>query len=555
MFSNKEYNFSKNFSDNQVFQIVKLRESSDQDWPSLAEILNKRWMKNYSSSVYYGIYRRFADEVKRLHEEKSKPRPHQDFTREALGNPKSVNKVKTKRFFLTAIGLGQPLHKEGFKAILSFCEKKKAKLILLPMRAHVRAMEDQPNYYDPELKAYKNCIYTEYVLNSRLKALELQINPQQVNPLTGLHRIRGRTEESYDKEIVEYRDMITRQKKQSIIVAHSKQLMEVFATGNDSYPRIIHSTGAITRPNYLLDRRIGHIATEDHDLGGLIIEVNGDEFYPRQVQINPANGSFVDLGERFKADGTVVKEAAEGFVMGDIHPGHESDEALGVWHEIWGYTNPKKIFLHDWLDGTSNSPHLEKRKYSNAVRPSPFKDIPTELEYAKKVLYEKVADKAPKGSKLYLVPSNHPDFTERYIESGRYINDCAENYKIAHRFVVEKLDGKDPLRSRLDPDNRFEWPAREDDIIVEGVQCNAHGDMAADGVKGSPMALEKTYSAAMTAHSHKPGITHELFSVGHSSEDRHGYNRGASSWIKCSGLIYKGGHRQLIMVINGRYRI
>jgi hypothetical protein len=40
--------------------------------------------------------------------------------------------------------------------------------------------------------------------------------------------------------------------------------------------------------------------------------------------------------------------------------------------------------------------------------------------------------------------------------------------------------------------------------------------------------------------------------VGHTSQKRHGYNNGSSSWIWASGAIYRGGHKQLYMVIGER---
>src|SRR5690606_32735218 len=149
---------------------------------------------------------------------------------------------------------------------------------------------------------------------------ELRLNPQQVQPLTGIHRIRGRDQMSEDPD---FQHLIKNSNAISLIVAHSKQNMEVIATGNNTIPRILHSTGALTCPEYQRNR-IGIIAQEDHVLGGLIIEIDGDKFYPTQVQINPNDGSFVDkYGKRFYPDGKVVQERAEAFVVGDIHPGLE----------------------------------------------------------------------------------------------------------------------------------------------------------------------------------------------------------------------------------------
>jgi len=558
MFSKTEKNFSKNFTDAQVFEIVKLGEDPDLTWEALASKLNKKWILDHTYKVYFGIHRRFSKEVIELFHTRQKPNPHADFTRTGMGEIVKVNNKKKKKFVITSVGAAAELHVKGFKSLLTYCEVEGAELVLLPMKAHMKALQDQPNHFDLYLKDYQKNFATEFILGTRIKALELQLNPQQVNPLTGLNRIRGRVEHNYDDmldadmKIIE--EMYKNENKISLVIAHSKQMLQTLITGNDSSPRIMHTTGAITKPSYRKDQRSGLIATEDHDLGALIIEVNGDEFFPRQITINSKNGSFPSMGKRYFPDGKVKKERPAAFVMGDLHPGHECPVALKIWHKIWKEQKPKNIFLHDWFDGTSCSHWLESNKMAKAMLPEQFTSIQNEITYAKDVLYKEVADKAPKDAKLYLVPSNHPDFVERYLSAGKYMNDKAENFKLAHYMMINVFEGKHYLSPFLDPDNRYTWLKREDDIIIGGIQCNVHGDKSGNGAKGSKVGIERTYGKAMSGHTHEPTIHFDLFTVGHSSLARHGYNKGASSWVVCSGNIYEDGARELIFVVNGKYK-
>lgn len=494
--------------------------------------------------------------------------PYKDFTRQGLGNIVKSNDFQDGIFFITAaapctehdyteeqkdrimngdIVIGKNLHMDSFNTVKNFLNRQGAELIILPMPAHVAALKKQPAHYDINLFPYMDKFSTDYTFNVHLKAIEAYINPQQINPLTGMKRIKLHKLRSTGQPGEEIK-----RHKTSLIIGHSKQMMEVVATGNNTHPRIVHSTGAITKPSYLKNR-IGLIAESDHTLGGLIVEIEGGTFYLRQVQMDPADGSFVDLGTRYFADGSIKKERAEAFKMGDIHPGLQDPAVLECWYDLWDIIQPKRIFYEDFFDGKSISHHLEKKNLERVRRPEHFRTLPNEIEMAKKVL-NSTFDRAPKDAELIATASNHPEHLTRYLNEARYINDMDVNYDIAHRMIVMALDGKNPLKEYLDPKSRMNWTDRNQDYFVEGVQMNSHGDQGTNGARAGKAGQECTYGDAMVAHSHTPGIYHQLFTVGHSTVPRHGYNEGPSTWIPCSGAVYKRGQKQLYMVINGKYR-
>lgn len=493
------------------------------------------------------------------------PHIHSDFTKDALGTIIKENDYQEGTFFITAASpvsyldweeedyerakneedvLAENLFEPGFKAVQNFLKRKKAELVILPMPAHVRALQKQPLYYDPRLKPYKESFATEYTFNSHLKAIEAHINPQQINPLTGLKRLRVYR---YSEDNVPGQEI--KRFKTSIIVGHSKQMMDIVPTGNDTHPRMIHSTGSITEPSYLRNR-IGMIANEDHKLGGLIVEISGDVFWTRQVQFDPKNGSFVDTGTRYHADGTITSERAEAFKMGDIHPGMHDPRALDAMYDLWDIIKPKRIFVEDFFDGSSISHHLSNKRLTRAQLPNQFADLPTEISAARKVL-EDIWAHAPKDAEIIATASNHPEHVVRYLEEGRYINDNRENYKMAHRMIVMALDGKNPLKEFLDPNGVMNWTQENQDYFVEGVQMNAHGHLGINGMRGGKASHELAYGNAMVAHSHTPSIFHDTFTVGHMTQPRHGYNQGPSTWVLCCGAVYKGAQKQLYMIIKG----
>lgn len=494
-----------------------------------------------------------------------KPHVLADFTRNSLGSIVKNNNHKNGTYFITAASptsyldwseddfarakqgedvQAENLFNPGFNATQTFLKKNKAELIILPMRAHVKALQKQPQHYDPNLKPYLKNFATEYTFNKHLKAIDAYLNPQQINPLTGLKRLRVYKYNQNDKPGTEILPF-----KTSLIIAHSKQMLEVVPTGNNTTPRLIHSTGCITNPGYLRNR-IGMIADEDHKLGGLIIEIKDDTFWVRQVQFDRNDGSFVDLGKRYHANGTVTQERAEAFKIGDLHAGHHDGEALDGMFKLWDLIQPKRIFFEDFFDGSSISHHIERNKLTKAKTPSKFKDLPTEINMCKFVI-DTILKKAPKDAKFYATASNHHDFLMRYLNEGRYLNDISENYKIAHKMVVMNLEGKDPLQEYVDPDKKMVWTHENDDIHVEGVQMNVHGHLGINGAKGSKIGHELAHGNAMVAHSHSPSIYHDTFTVGHMSDARHGYNNGPSTWLLCCGAVYKGGAKQLYIIING----
>lgn len=500
---------------------------------------------------------------------KKEPHPLANFTKESLGSIIKENNHSKGVFVITSAApissldwdtdqkiraeagediIGENLFQEGFDAIQTYLKAREAQLVILPMPAHVKSLCKQPRHYDPKLLPYRDCFATEYTFNSHLKAIEAHINPQQINPLTGLKRLKiNRFTDNYEpgQEIKRF--------KTSIIVAHSKQMMDVIPTGNNTHPRIIHSTGAITKPSYLRNR-IGMIANEDHKLGALIVEIVDDIFYLRQIQMHPVNGSFVEHGKRYHADGRITEERAEAFKMGDIHPGHQDDRALEAMYELWDVIKPKRIFFEDFFDASSISHHLERKKLTQAKIARDmehFADLPTEIAYAKKTL-ESIWAKAPKDAKLIATASNHPEHVMRYLEESRYVNDCVPNRVIGHEMWLDAYGNKNPLQLRLDPKNRMEWTNENQDIFVEGVQMNAHGHLGVNGSRGSKVGHELAYGNAMVAHSHTPSIYHDTFTVGHMTHERHGYNNGPSTWILCCGAVYKGGQKQLYMIVKGR---
>lgn len=510
----------------------------------LAQTKVTTWQLRYSN--FTKIHHSMITEFTESH-------PYSKFTREEIGEVVKKYNIKKGRFFVTAAvaisELDYPEHKKdvaaymhvvaknvnlpALKSVKNFLKRQKAELIVMPMNAHTKPLHSQPKHYDPDLLPYIDNFATEYIFNTHLKAVELKINPQQIKPLTGLFRIRG------------YED--TNSFKTSMIVAHTKQDLETLATGNNSHPRILHSTGVITLPRYQ-ENRIGKMAKNQHVMGGLIVEIDDDKFWIRQVQFCK-DGSFFDSGIRYYADGSIKKERVSAIKLGDIHAGHEDETVLKAWGRVFNQLNPRSLFYEDFFDASSITYHLRSRKISKARLDKHFSSLQSEINYARSIIY-KIKQSAPKDCENIITASNHPEMVDRYLDECQYIHE-SQNFDIGARMTVMKLDGKNPLQEYIDPDGLFKWLGQNEDLIISNVNMASHGHLAGDGGRNTKN-LEKILGNAIVAHLHTPFISGKFMIVGHSSQKRHGYNNGPSSWVPACGIVTSRGEKQLIMCIDGR---
>lgn len=495
----------------------------------------------------------------------SKPKhPLQGFTRASFSAARRESTKTRGRWLVTAASpvtsqsptdmvdghaVGSNLHRGFWDAMQTWAAQTEGELVVLPMHAHMPALRGQPAHYDPLLEQHRDLFASEYIFNEHLRALDVHLNPQQVSPLTGLHRLRGGRH-----ELVLSSDgrRTVRRFNTSLVVAHAKQDLEVVATGNGTVPRLLHATGACTHPEYLRNR-IGRLATEGHVVGGLVVEVDADRFWIRQVQASD-DGSFIDLGIRYRPDGGTEPVRAEAMRLGDLHIGRHSPEVLVAWEDISDLVSPRRVFVEDVFDGGSVSHHKHGRGLTTAQDEAVFASLREELDAGTRVMDAVYTVIVPSDAEMLVVDSNHHEHLARYLDEGRYLRD-KPNYELAHRMVVEILDGVDPLRSRLDPSRRYRWLGAEEDFFVEGIQMAAHGHLGLNGMRGSPAQMERIHAHSMTGHTHTPSIRGGAYVVGHSSQARHGYNHGPSTWLNCCGLVWPGGGRQLVVCIDGRFRL
>ena len=469
---------------------------------------------------------------------KSDPKAFKDIVDEALFTKENHTKITdmvkdTKRFFITTAVAGCKVDSRFLASINNYCKRNKAELLVLPC-----ADPSSGNGWelDPALSG-KTIVFDNLALNNNLFISSIELSAKHIDPTTGLDRIG--------------------QRNGSFIYASPKQRMKPVAVGNNKLPHVLMTTGSITKPEYYTDRymskRTSYIANHDHVMGGIIVEVENDNsYYFRQVQSN-GNGEFIDLGSLYSSK-SCKKINAAAFVEGDRHAGETDPNAEKVWAEVVDIVKPEYYIVHDVFNGYSINHHTANMKLTSAKIKSKVK-LTAEMD-----LVVEAITRLAKKSKVVIVKSNHDEWLDRYLETGLFLDD-ADNIRLCLELSLKALDGKDPLQAGIDDlldsetKKRVRWLGRDESFKIARIELGAHGDKGPNGSRGSINGLEKAYGNCVIGHSHSPQILRGAWQVGTSTFLKVSYNKGPSSWMQTSCIVYPNGSRQLIHSVEGKWRL
>lgn len=463
-------------------------------------------------------------------------------TEDALEHLRETVRTNDK-FVITTAVTGCLLDVKAYNSIKQYCKLNKAALLVLVASDPASNLDrGSLGRIDKRLLG-EAIIFEDTHLNSNLFLSTIKLSAKQVDPITGIGRIG--------------------QREGSFIYASPKQRMKSSPVSNIKMPHFLMTTGAITEPDYLnvsyMSNRTAVIATHDHVMGGLIVEIgDSDEYHFRQFQCDN-KGNFIDLGKEY--NGKTVKDIRpEAFVLGDWHAGSTCPMSKKVWKEISKSLNPKYVVMHDMFDGRSINHHESQNIDSLAKRAaSGHLNLDEELKHVARDLEEL----STWAEKTVVVKSNHDEFLKRFLQKGDFAGD-PYNYKTFLKLALEYVETScDPLKYGVEKLGELDakiaknviWLQRDEDFKVDGIQLGAHGDKGANGSRGGLKQMEFAYGNSVSGHSHSPEILRGAWQVGTSSKLKLSYNVGPSSWLNTSCIVYPNGQRQLINAIDGKYKI
>jgi len=440
---------------------------------------------------------------------------------------------KYKKFVITTAVVGQPVEKRFYKSIKTYCKKNKALLVVIPVEASgaIKAGQRMPLELHKEVWAVG-----DVSLNNNVQICGILTNAKQVNPLTGLKKLA---------------------KQKTIIMGSPKQARETVANSKTKIPHVMVSTGAITKAVYqgkaYMSNRSDYLARMEHRLGAVLVNVENAESYHFSEIRCDASGSFAHMGTLYKPNGSTSTAKVSAFVMGDLHVTQQDEAALDAWVSIAKKVKPKAMVYHDFTDGISIS-HWKADDIISKTRD--YEKGLTSIENELTACAEMLTRLKSCAKTHYVVDSNHNDFFSRYIRSKRFQSDH-ENFRISVKMAAMMLDGKNAVEevilSKMSPKDRKNviFTKEDKDLQISGFEVAVHGHRGANGSKGSLKGLANCFDKIVIGHSHTPGLTGDAYQVGTTTGPQ-GYEKGPSSHMHTSCLIYENGTAQLVNSIFGK---
>lgn len=354
---------------------------------------------------------------------------------------------------------------------------------------------------------------------------DVKIQPTAVNPMSGLVGMSG---------------------TDSCIFGHPKVHFEVVPALEGYKPKKMWTTGACTVKNYT-DSKAGKKGEFHHTLGFLIIEIEDNEkFHVRQVTANN-NGDFTDLFYKVKNEEINIVKNIEAMILGDIHLGDTDPIIEKTTIKLLERLKPKHTIIHDLFDGYSISHHHEKDPILKYIKTKEGKhSLKKEIDYMKEWL-EKM-----RKYNLVIVRSNHDDFVDRWIARGDWKKDMenAREYIEYSAILMDNLAPKGIIPYIIDKDFKdIKTLNRDESFIVKKWELGVHGDIGANGSRGSINGYRKLNTKMITGHSHSPARKDGALVVGTSTKLRLNYNIGPSNWAHSHVIIHEDGKSQHINIL------
>ena len=458
--------------------------------------------------------------------------------------------IGTKRLLFTAAQNGTPVHAKFWRSLLHAREFYGAHLSVghlrykNPTSVWTRAQEDAEEW-DPVTAPY--WLNQRMVVNKNLVCTgEVKIVPTAATPLTGFESFTG---------------------AESTIVFHTRYQFKTVAVPGGKTAKLMSTSGACTVPNYS-NSRAGAGGEFHHCLGALLVELDANGiFYMRHLDAND-NGEFIDGPWHFTPNGVKFAAPWEALALGDTHvrfTDPDVDRATFGKGGIVQTLKPKRLYWHDACDGYAVNPHHVNNPFTDKAKwMAGFDDIEGEVNDA----IDFVVKRTPANVTSYLVPDNHGEFLGRWIKSADWKKLPPKQRAFYFKTALAMDEGTRMGASGAEIPSAWEyWVKQRAPNLVclsgyggEGsrigdIQMDMHGHKGQNGAKGNIRGYKRIGVKSIIAHSHSPGADEWAMQIGTSSLLRLEYNDGLSSWLQAHAGVNALYKRQLIVMVNGRWRL
>lgn len=459
---------------------------------------------------------------------------------------------KIRTYVVTSAQNATDVFEPGWKSLQTYCKVNDAMLLVIPFRYKnptsmwSKAAKEDDWWTAPVLPYLMG---ERVIVNKHLIILgDIMTQPTANRPLEGFETITG---------------------PQSGIIGHPKLELMTIPTPQAKLPKILTTTGAITERNYI-ESKAGKKGEFHHTYGACVVEVAGDRFYVRQINMKN-DGSFCDLMAEYDGEEVRPYVRIPALVMGDTHvnviePGVVA-ATFTAEDSMVKALRPEILVWHDVHDGTAKNHHERGRVFHEFVKYNAGQDnVEAEVERT----FAFIDEHTPKDTKNIIVPSNHNDFLREWVENTdprRDPENCVFWAKTFQAICQSKNTtwteagvavqdafaywGERLLKCK----DRTTFLRRDQPCQIKGIEISYHGDKGPNGTRGTRLSFGKIGVKSIVGHTHSPGISDGAYQVGTSSRLGLTYAAGSpSSWLHTHCIIYPNGKRSLVAIIEGRFR-
>lgn len=454
-----------------------------------------------------------------------------------------------KRYIITAAQNATPVHINWWGTLLGMAKALKAEIIVIPIRyknptSQWSGSQQGAEHWAPEVRPYLWNRRT--AIHKNLMVLgDIKIQPTAESPLSGMEAISMSA---------------------SAIIGHTKLQLKTVPAPGARMAKIMTTTGACTVAN-ATDSRAGRAADFHHSLSAALVELDGPYFHLRQLHYHDKTRSCTDYDTRYCSEWKAVKAPRPlALGMGDTHVDSICPLVKRVTFDEDGIVetlNPEHLIYPDLLDGYSCNPHHEGDPFIAAAKYDSGSDS-VEKEVNRAI--EFVRRETPAGTQAIIQACNHNDFLRRWVLRADWKKDPANSDFYLRTALVMRRGAKHNDSGTIYPDPFAHWfraakvpNARVLDIdesfVLADVALDMHGDLGPNGSRGSIKNLRRVGTKSIVFHSHCPGIDEGCYQAGTSTHLRLEYNHGASGWLNAHVLLNADGKRQLMIIVDGRWRL
>lgn len=463
---------------------------------------------------------------------------------EQLAETSKFDLNRPKKYVITACQNNAAINEDFAYSLQAYCKFNNAELLVVPIIYRPNDHEDIvfniPSWLEHTLINSKVRIHDEvFVMGS------FNFVPTTVNPLQGLESLsRGDT----------------------LIVPSPQLRMKSMAVSATRHPAILHTTGAISNPEYS-NTKVGEKALFNHSYSAVVVEIDNDNDFHIRVLSADDFGAFFDIGYLYTPRGDVSFEGIEALVTGDEHAIFADPVVTNATYlgdaSIVKTLKPKYVVRGDVLDCFAVNHHSRKNTLKN-IGKSIFNLNKIEDELKRTIEHIELTTSSGDFENI-LVASNHADHLTEWL-SNIDIKTEPWNAKIYFWLMYHVVDSMEKTESGVSHNDPFEiycksvgllktrFLSRDESFKIGDVELSMHGDRGQSGSRGSIAQFANLCDKVVIGHSHTPGIIGGAYQVGTSSYKKLDYTSGLSSWMQTHCIIYPSGKRQLINIINGKWK-